>query len=217
MPAAMPVPAFRMDLAAEADLAQVAEVFADAFRESVRHVYGRPANPPAVLELFRLCLAAEPGAFFVAREGSRVTGYCFAPQRVRRLWGVFLFRGFAWRWAGWLLRGRLGVGWAELRRIIPDKLAFLITAARTRFGGDARVLSIGVRRDAQGRGVGGALLAAALGRLDRLGVPVVHLEVRPENAPALRLYERFGFERVGKCRDTKGEWVIMARRPRGVR
>ncbi|MDI6871953.1 MAG: hypothetical protein QME79_11525 [Bacillota bacterium] len=59
----------RIECAAESDLAQVAEVFAEAFEPSIRHVYGRAENPPAVVELFRLCLAAEPEAFLVARDG----------------------------------------------------------------------------------------------------------------------------------------------------
>ncbi|MGE5553215.1 MAG: N-acetyltransferase family protein [Betaproteobacteria bacterium] len=201
-----------IDCATESDLVQVAEVFSEAFEDSIRHVYGRAAQPPAVVELFRLCLAAEREAFLVARDKDRVIGYCFAPERVRRLWGAFFTRGFAWRWAVGFFTGRLGVGWLHLRRLLPDKFAFLSTAARTGFGGDARILSVGVRRSEQGRGVGRALVEAALERFDRLRVPVVQLEVRPWNAPALHLYQSLGFSETGRTRDTQGEWVIMGRR-----
>ncbi len=211
LPVAVERPAPRIECAAEADLAQVAEVFAEAFAESIRHVYGRVVTPPAIAELFRLCLVADREAFLVAREGERVIGYCFAPERVRRLWGAFFARGFAWRWAVGFFTGRLGVGWAELRRLLPDKFAFLATAARTGLGSDARILSVGVRPGEQGRGIGRALVEAALERFDRLGVPVVQLEVRPWNGPALHLYTSLGFREAGRTRDTQGEWVVMSR------
>ncbi|HHW13901.1 MAG TPA: GNAT family N-acetyltransferase, partial [Firmicutes bacterium] len=57
-----------------------------------------------------------------------------------------------------------------------------------------------------------ALVAAALARFDRLGVPVVQLEVRPWNDPALHLYTSLGFVETGRTRDTQGEWVVMSRR-----
>ena len=40
------------------------------------------------------------------------------------------------------------------------------------------------------------MLAAVLERLRTEGVADVGLEVDPENTPAVRLYERFGFETV---------------------
>ena len=52
-------------------------------------------------------------------------------------------------------------------------------------------LSIGVVKDARGRGVGTALLGELLSH-----VGPVSLSVDTEN-PAVRLYERFGFVRVG--------------------
>jgi len=52
-------------------------------------------------------------------------------------------------------------------------------------------LSIGVAKGARGRGVGTALLGHLLPRLD-----AVSLSVETDN-PAVRLYERFGFIRVG--------------------
>lgn len=212
MPVAVERPVALVELATEHDLPQVAEVFADAFAESVRHVYGRPANPPALTEIFRLCLAAEPEAFFVARDGARVTGYCFAPQRVRRLWSAFFSRGFAGRWLLLLVTGRFGVGWREIGRLLPDKLSFLSTATRANLGGDARILSVGVRTEDQGKGIGRALLQQALDRFDRLGEPLVQLEVRPWNEPALRLYLRYGFVETGRSRDSQGEWIVMSRR-----
>ena len=61
-------------------------------------------------------------------------------------------------------------------------------------------MTIGVAGDAQGRGVGGMLLGALLDHARRIGATAAFLEVRVDNAPALALYERFGFERIGRRR-----------------
>ena len=50
---------------------------------------------------------------------------------------------------------------------------------------------------ARRRGVGRALIAALLERATALDLSFVTLEVREGNAPAIGLYEGFGFERVG--------------------
>jgi mycothiol synthase len=48
----------------------------------------------------------------------------------------------------------------------------------------------------RGRRLGTRMLAAVIERLRDAGVAEVGLEVNPENTPAVRLYERFGFETV---------------------
>lgn len=50
--------------------------------------------------------------------------------------------------------------------------------------------------DRRGRGIGTRMLRAALERLWAGGVTQVGLEVNPHNAPAVRLYQAFGFETV---------------------
>jgi len=53
-----------------------------------------------------------------------------------------------------------------------------------------------IDRELRGRGLGSRMLAALLDRLRAEGVSDVGLEVDPENTPAVRLYERFGFRTV---------------------
>ncbi|WP_454049648.1 ribosomal protein S18-alanine N-acetyltransferase [Cellulomonas sp. Marseille-Q8402] len=65
-------------------------------------------------------------------------------------------------------------------------------------GYDGQVMTIGTRPDAQRRGVGRLLLDALLARAREVGAGDVLLEVRVDNEPALRLYERAGFERFGR-------------------
>jgi ribosomal-protein-alanine N-acetyltransferase len=64
-------------------------------------------------------------------------------------------------------------------------------------GGECWVQNIAVRRTAQRRGVGRALLESLLGEAERCGVKQTLLEVAVDNAPAQRLYATYDFEPVG--------------------
>lgn len=61
----------------------------------------------------------------------------------------------------------------------------------------ARLYSIAVADAARGRGLGVALLAAAERNAYRHGARRMRLEVRQDNAAAIRLYERTGYRRFG--------------------
>jgi [ribosomal protein S18]-alanine N-acetyltransferase len=61
---------------------------------------------------------------------------------------------------------------------------------------DGDVQTIGVGAASQGSGTGARLLESILEEAARRGVTHVMLEVRSDNASALALYERFGFERI---------------------
>lgn len=62
-------------------------------------------------------------------------------------------------------------------------------------------LGMSVATEWQGRGVGTALMAAAVDLADNwLQLRRLHLEVYTDNEPALRLYRRFGFELEGTLR-----------------
>lgn len=58
-------------------------------------------------------------------------------------------------------------------------------------------LSIAVVPSRRGRGFGDQLLAALMRRAQLEGYEALSLSVEPDN-PALKLYERFGFEKVGE-------------------
>ncbi|MGK5529173.1 ribosomal protein S18-alanine N-acetyltransferase [Streptomyces sp. URMC 129] len=64
-------------------------------------------------------------------------------------------------------------------------------------GGTGDVMTIGVTGAHQGTGLGGRLLGELLADARRLGCREVLLEVRVDNVRAQRLYERFGFRRIG--------------------
>ena len=64
-------------------------------------------------------------------------------------------------------------------------------------GDDAEVMTIGVDRAHQGRGLGTRLMEGLVDRARAQGARRVLLEVRVDNGPALALYQRLGFTRLG--------------------
>ncbi|HVG19111.1 MAG TPA: GNAT family N-acetyltransferase [Blastocatellia bacterium] len=85
------------------------------------------------------------------------------------------------------------------------------------------VIGMCVHEEWQGKGVGAALMRAGVELADKwLNLLRLELEVFTDNEPAIRLYERFGFEREGTLRQhafRDGNYVdsyVMARlRPSG--
>ena len=65
---------------------------------------------------------------------------------------------------------------------------------------EAEILTIAVDAAFQGRGIGRALLSENLRQASNAGAKAMFLEVAKDNAPALALYERFGFVQVGERR-----------------
>ena len=61
---------------------------------------------------------------------------------------------------------------------------------------EAYVQTIAVAPDRQRRGLGATLLAALLEDARRRGLARVGLEVRVDNAPAIAMYEAFGFQPI---------------------
>ena len=58
--------------------------------------------------------------------------------------------------------------------------------------------NVAVAPDSRRRGIGAALLKALFAESERRGAAVLQLEVRESNLAARRLYEKNGFEIVGK-------------------
>jgi ribosomal-protein-alanine N-acetyltransferase len=63
---------------------------------------------------------------------------------------------------------------------------------------EAEILTIAVEAAARGKGVGRALIAEALRQASNAGAKSMFLEVGKDNAPALSLYARLGFAKVGE-------------------
>jgi len=61
---------------------------------------------------------------------------------------------------------------------------------------EAYVQTMAVSPRSQRRGIGEAMLVELLNEADRRGCPHVDLEVRADNDPAIRLYQRHGFTQI---------------------
>lgn len=84
-------------------------------------------------------------------------------------------------------------------RAADHALVGRLSVARDPHPASAHVADLGlmVAKDARRQGVGRALLDAAVEWAREAGVRKLELHVFPWNEPAIRLYERFGFEREG--------------------
>jgi len=66
---------------------------------------------------------------------------------------------------------------------------------------EGEIANLAVAPEARGKGIGAALLDAALTHAERMHVSAVYLEVRDSNQTARRLYASRGFAEVGRRRD----------------
>lgn len=80
---------------------------------------------------------------------------------------------------------------------------------------EVHVLNVAVDPRIRGRGLGAALLREVIAEARDCSADAVTLEVRRSNDVARRLYERFGFEHVGKRADYygRGEDALILRLP----
>jgi ribosomal protein S18 acetylase RimI-like enzyme len=220
--------------ATRADLPRIAQVYLKAFANTLEDLRSPNLSAMAVADIMSACLEAEPECTVVAEVdgaiGDRsaiIVGYVIAVANTGRIPRAALAHGLplVWLWR-WLL-GRYGLPWRAVLSLLGDKMRFW-QAARgcavrgaipppTRSGRrdlrqadcPARILSLAVDPAQQGRHIGRRLLETGLLRLRRLGCDCVRLEVRPDNQPAVHLYEDSGFQRVGEYRDSRGPWAIM--------
>ena len=94
----------------------------------------------------------------------------------------------------------IGVGAAWFRFWSADEHSYGFVAP------EVPELGLAVRPQLRGRGLGTRLLRALLARADGAEIRQLSLSVESEN-PALRLYERCGFRRVGRV---GGAWTMVA-------
>ena len=79
------------------------------------------------------------------------------------------------------------------------------------------LLGMGVAATHRGQGLGSRLLRVTMDTAAGRGLTRIELTVRSDNAPAIELYRRFGFEFEGSCRhfmwvgDQYYDALVMAR------
>lgn len=62
---------------------------------------------------------------------------------------------------------------------------------------EAEILDIAVEPEMRRHGIGEKLLTYSITELKKAGIITVFLEVRASNFPAINLYEKFGFNKIG--------------------
>lgn len=191
------------------DVPAIAALFTESFKDSVLHHCGKLPRPAAMEDVFSLVYQAEPKAAFVARLDGKLIGYCFAPVKLSRLWMLAITGGHILKWAWRWLTGCYGFGVHPVKVIVMNKLAFLGSAVKPEKAADARILSIAVAAECRGRRVATLLMEAALDYFKDHSAARIRLEVRPDNIPAIKVYEKLGFVQTGVTRDSQGDWLIM--------
>jgi ribosomal-protein-alanine N-acetyltransferase len=116
-----------------------------------------------------------------------------------------------------------GQFWSELARV-PETRWYVLARQRGTLvgyaglfqaGDEADVQTVAVAGEAQGRGIGRLLVEALVVEAAARGASVLHLEVRSGNQVAQGLYDRLGFQVVGRRPDYYGrgrDAVLMTRR-----
>jgi len=110
--------------------------------------------------------------------------------------------------------GPSGFVWLEEGRVVGN-----VSLRRATSPGGWMIGNVAVHPDWRGRGIGRALVEAAIEAAAKRGGTWVGLEVREDNAVARGLYERLGFEPVGTLlemvRPADLPWPVDALRPPG--
>ncbi len=86
-------------------------------------------------------------------------------------------------------------GVIRLKAVIGKQMVGFIAGDVKRLEGVAWIATVGVLPEYRGRGIGASLLRECEAQIP---VKRVRLCVRPSNDVAIRLYERFGYTRVGE-------------------
>jgi [ribosomal protein S18]-alanine N-acetyltransferase len=136
-------------------------------------IFGLTRSPPPVVRLLRPDRAA---------ECARLHGESFAHP-----WSSAELAA--------LIASSSTVGAAALDSVNRRLRGFILSRLAA---DEAEILTIAVDAAYQGKGVGRALLSENLRQAANAGARAMFLEVAKDNEPALALYHRFGFAKVGE-------------------
>jgi len=193
-------------LATKKDLPRLAEIYTQAFPESVAFYYGKDQTERVkqlMVPSWQVLLNS--GAKIIC-FGEPVVGYCcyhVEDHLTKRK--TFTFTALQIYYQAFKA-GDLRISLREILRLVKSQLLMKRHYPLKLPTPRGRILSIAILPEYQSMGVGKLLLEKAL--LD-IGNQSVVLEVRPENIKAYRLYKSFGFAEKGQTRDLLGNWFIM--------
>jgi len=102
---------------------------------------------------------------------------------------------YAFPWSEGIFRDCLTTGY--ICRVLESELGVLGYGIMSVGVGECHILNLCVRKDMQGRGLGGSLLSHMLQLAKRHKGRIAFLEVRKSNRHAFMLYHRLGFNEIG--------------------
>jgi ribosomal protein S18 acetylase RimI-like enzyme len=187
--------------ATDADLGTVAHLHRTRISEGFLSYLGEPF----LRRLYRRVLRSTGGFVLVAdTDDTRVAGFAAGAADLGRLYRSFV------------LRDGVVAGSRAAPRILRS-LPRVLETLRYPSGGDglptAEILAVAVSTAAAGRGVGLALVRAALERFAQDGVDSAKVVTGSDNAAALALYRRAGFEdraRIAVHEGTASEVLVWS-------
>jgi len=195
--------------AKKSDLIDIAEIFKEAFSDSIAFYFNNRIKTNAIADIFNLVLLTEPNGFIIYEDNGQILGYICVVKNITRLWLNAFLTLSSFKWIiKWCLR-MYGFGIEPINKIIFNKLDFFRFQKNNYSTIKSQILSIGVRKNARGKNIGTQLVEEGLNYLKSKGIKSVKLEVRPDNLPAIKLYKKFGFEQIGMANDPQGKWIVM--------
>jgi ribosomal protein S18 acetylase RimI-like enzyme len=144
-------------------------------------------GPRFLRRLYRRIALSPDAVLLVADSDGRVVGFVAATTSTRRLYGQFLRHD--------AVPAGIAAAPAVLRAPRQVWETFRYGSADEDNLPAAEVLSIAVAPDAEGQGIGGALLGAAQKELAHLGAAEARVVTTVDNEAALAMYEHAGFRR----------------------
>jgi ribosomal protein S18 acetylase RimI-like enzyme len=194
------------------ELAAIAQLFLEGFSGAIEAALGKIPRACWAESLAQALWSIEREGFILAREDNRVIGYIVVTRDLKGIVRGVLLRGYLLRWIWGWLSGRYGLGRKSMGRAFKGLFSFIGGSGKYRSQGNAQILSIAVANNRRGVGIGTRLVEEALKYLEKGKVSEVRLEVRPDNLPARRIYEKLGFVVKGTIPTIIGESLVMIKR-----
>lgn len=188
----------RLRQGTDGDVADVAELHAAQITEGFLALLG----PRFLRRLYRRIVRTHPSFLLVVDQHATTVGFLAGSTDVHGLYRSFL------------VHDGIPAGFAGGTRMVRSWRRVLETL---RHGSDAsghgaELLSVAVRPDARGLGVGTLLVQGFLGEIAQRGVHAAHVVVAAHNEAAVALYERSGFEIAERFELHKGTESLLMQR-----
>jgi ribosomal protein S18 acetylase RimI-like enzyme len=186
--------------AAPSDAPRLAQLHVERISEGFLAQLG----PSFLTRLYRRMIRSPQAFVVVAEDAGVVVAFCSAAQDVKRFYREFL------------LHDGVVAGLSAAPRILRTLPRVMETLRYPATTGDlpaAEILSVVTDERAAGRGLGSAVLQQALAELRTRGCPAAKVVVGSNNAAALRMYRRGGFDhraRISVHDDVSSEVLVWA-------